>query len=206
MTETTTEPKQAIEAKTNSVAMQALTLVIKDEKTFDQSTSMLEAIKGLKKEITDFIKPIKEAANKAHKTACAQEKKLTEPLDEATDALKAARLAYAKPAPPPAPVPATPAAGGPQPDADGFFPISAPPIPRPSATQAAAAKAQMQIREYWHAEVVDFMALVKGVAAGTYPAALLQANQKELNLMATALKDTGKIDGVSFIKTEGEAF
>lgn len=206
MNGTDIEPKQAIEAKTNSVAMQALTLVIKDEKTFDQSTTMLEAIKGLKKEIVDFIKPIKEAANKAHKTACAQEKKLTEPLDEATDALKAGRLAYAKPAPPPAPVPAPPAADGPQPDAEGFMPLTAPPTPRPSATQAAAAKAQMQIREYWHAEVVDFMALVKGVAAGTYPAALLQANQKELNLMATALKNTGKIDGVSFIKTEGEAF
>lgn len=214
-TDTTVQEKQAIEKKTTDIAMQALTLVIKDQKTFDQSTALMEAIKGMKKQIVDFIKPIKEAANKTHKTACAQEKKLTEPLDEATDTLKAARLAYARPpAPPPPPAPTAQNNGatvqpGPvpaQPDGDGFFPINAPAIPAPSAVATQKAAETMTIKKYWYAEVTDLMALVKAVAEGRAAITLLAPNQKELNSLAVAFQDTTKVDGVAFKYREGESF
>ena len=192
-----------IKAKTNDIAMQALSLVIKDEASFERSTQFMEAIKGMKKEITSFITPMKAKANEMHKLVCAQEKKLVEPLDEATAVLKEGRLSYAKPAPLPPPLPAP---SGPATDAEGFLPIATPAVKNVAPEAAAAAKATMQIRTTWDAKVVDFKALVAAVAAGKYPISLLLPNGPELKLMAAALKNTGAIDGVVFESRDTETF
>lgn len=60
------------------------------------------------------------------------------------------------------------------------------------------------LREYWAAEVVDFMALVTAVAAGRAPLAALQANQTWLNGEADSYGDQLSIPGVRAVSTFGQ--
>lgn len=54
----------------------------------------------------------------------------------------------------------------------------------------------IQTREVWKAEVVDFEALVKAVAAGTVPITLLEPCQPKINAMAKMLGKELKIPGI----------
>lgn len=66
----------------------------------------------------------------------------------------------------------------------------------PAVTAAPAKIAGVSSRENWKAEVVDFMALVKAVAAGEASPELLQANTTEINKRAKALKQEFKVPGI----------
>lgn len=83
--------------------------------------------------------------------------------------------------------------------------LEAPPVvpviaPRPvfvPPPAVAAPKAQgVSFRDDWSAEVVDLLALVKAVASGHQPLALLQANVPALNQMAKALKGSMAVPGI----------
>ena len=54
----------------------------------------------------------------------------------------------------------------------------------------------MKTTEYWSAEVVSLMALVKDVAAGNLPISYLNANMVSLNQAAKAMKSDMRIAGV----------
>jgi len=57
-------------------------------------------------------------------------------------------------------------------------------------------------RSMWKAEVVDIMALVKAVAAGTQPITLIMANEPALNGLARSLKSGMNVPGVRAVETK----
>ena len=176
-------------------------------------------IVGLRKQVVEHHKPIKEAAHKAHKTAIAAEKKLLDPLQQAETCLKRsiaawdqeqqrirqeeqrrleaaqrkadeeARLALAQDA-----------------EANGATPetvdeILDTPVVTPSVVAAPTYEkgngVSTSVR--WHAEVVDIKALCLAVAQGRASANLVQPNLPALNGMARAMKQTMNVPGVKAV-------
>lgn len=72
--------------------------------------------------------------------------------------------------------------------------------PLPEATKIEG----VSLREYWHAEVDDFVALVDAVAKGRVPVSALQPNQEWLDEQADALRMELHYPGVSAHKTHGQ--
>lgn len=78
-------------------------------------------------------------------------------------------------------------------------PVVMPPVVVPQVFQPApAVAAGVSFREKWTANVIDLMALVRAVASGSAPLALLVADTSMLNKHATAYKDKSPIPGVAF--------
>lgn len=77
-------------------------------------------------------------------------------------------------------------------------PVYVPPVnvPKP-AVQASRLTAG---RSVWSAEVLDLMALVKAVAAGTAPITFIEPNMVNLNAQARASKQATKVPGVRAIE------
>jgi hypothetical protein len=75
-------------------------------------------------------------------------------------------------------------------------PIAPPPVYVPPATPKMAG---VQFRETWSAKVVDFMALVRFVAAHPEYVNLLTSNAAALNSIARTLKSAARIDGVQMV-------
>jgi len=71
----------------------------------------------------------------------------------------------------------------------------APPVVPKSIPKVAG----MSFQDYWHAEVVDLLTVVKAVAAGTVPLSALQANMTFLNSRATSDKKDFNIPGVKAV-------
>jgi len=65
-----------------------------------------------------------------------------------------------------------------------------------AAVQPQAKASGISMRETWHAEVTDKMALIKAVATGQVPHTVLDANMPVLNKMAIALKGDMNYPGV----------
>lgn len=57
------------------------------------------------------------------------------------------------------------------------------------------------IRKHWKAEVVDLLALVKGVASGAVPSTAIEANMVFLNNQARAMKELMNYPGVKAVET-----
>jgi hypothetical protein len=77
------------------------------------------------------------------------------------------------------------------------------PLPMPIYVQPIEQKEKVKglhLRTTYKAEVVDFMLLVKEVAAGRQPSSFLMANEKTLNDMASTLKQQLKIPGVIVVE------
>ena len=72
-----------LEKKALSWPEKAKAITITNQQTYEQAANFIVAIATLEKEIKDHHKPIKDAANKAHKEAVAAEKRLLDPLLEA---------------------------------------------------------------------------------------------------------------------------
>lgn len=76
--------------------------------------------------------------------------------------------------------------------------VVAPPAPVVVPHVAPATAAGVSFRERWTASVADFPALVRAVADGKAPIALLAPDMSALNRHATAYKATAPIPGVVF--------
>lgn len=93
-TEFQTEPAempaevQIVSRKSQSLTEQASTLAVIDADTQIEASEALKAIAAMRKEISDTFKPMKDAAFKAHRTICQQEKTLDDPLAQAEATLK----------------------------------------------------------------------------------------------------------------------
>ena len=72
-------------------------------------------------------------------------------------------------------------------------PIKPVPVERPAPIRS---EAKETVRQNWQAEVVDFAALVKAVAAGTVDVDVLQPNMTVLRARAKALKASMVLPGV----------
>ena len=66
----------------------------------------------------------------------------------------------------------------------------------PPVVRAAPKVAGIAIRTTWHAEVVNLLELVRAVAAGKAPLALLLPNLPAINAQARSLKGEARIAGV----------
>lgn len=81
-------------ADNRELAIRAKGYLISNDTQYAEAAEIGKEIKRRAKMVTDLFKPIKEAANKAHKAACEREKELLAPLNEAEKALKASMGAY----------------------------------------------------------------------------------------------------------------
>ena len=80
---------EQVAQKASLLARNAVTLKVTDPITQYQASQVLLAIAALRKEVADTFRPMKEAAFKAHRTVCEQEKKHDQPLADAERAVKA---------------------------------------------------------------------------------------------------------------------
>ncbi len=77
-----------------SIASVAKSFIISTSTEYEQAADLVKNIRTKAKAVTDLFKPIKEAANAAHKKAVEQEKRLLDPLKGAETALKAEMNRY----------------------------------------------------------------------------------------------------------------
>ena len=79
---------EQVAQKASLLVQNAVTLRVTDPTTQHQASQVLLAIAALRKEVADTFKPMKDAAFKAHRTVCEQEKKHDQPLADAERAVK----------------------------------------------------------------------------------------------------------------------
>jgi hypothetical protein len=79
---------QTVSRKSQDLTGRASTLAVVDPDSQTEASEALLAIAAMRKEIADTFKPMKDAAFKAHKTVCQQEKMLDDPLAQAEATLK----------------------------------------------------------------------------------------------------------------------
>lgn len=194
----------------------ATALAVTDAATCEAAAELLRDIKTLRGEIDASCGPVIAAAFAAHKAATAQRKTLEAPLLAAETTIKGRlsayvteqerierirqaeaaaaarkleedrRLAEAEAL----------AAAGEADEAEAVLdaPMPAPPPPAPLANVPRVEG--VATREVWSAQVVDLGALVKAIAAGQAPLALVLANEPALHGQARSLRGELSIPGV----------
>jgi chromosome segregation ATPase len=85
-----TELEQNIE----SLTVTANSLTISTQSDYEGAVAFVKDIKQTAKQISDYWKPLKESAQKAHKAICEREKALLSPLEEAERSVKKAMVEY----------------------------------------------------------------------------------------------------------------
>ena len=83
-----------LEQNTNSIVEQINGIVITDQETYENAVNVAKTIKEANKRVTEYWKPAKESAAKAHKDICAKEKIMLEPLKQAENILKSKMITY----------------------------------------------------------------------------------------------------------------
>lgn len=214
-------PNQEVEVRQlESTALawpdRAKAIVIVDQPSYDTATTLVIQIADLKKRIIDHHRPIKEAANAAHKVAVAAEKKLLDPLQQADFILRVgigtwereqerirqeaqrkleeaqrkadeeARIALAVEA----------ETGGAE--EETVAEILDTPVVLPAVIAAPTFQRTQGVstQQRWSAEVVDIKALCRAVADGKASTEYVQANLVALNGLARAMRQTMNIPGV----------
>lgn len=171
----------------------------------DEYKSLVAAVvevKTFKKEWDEYTEPIRKATKAAHTAACAMFSDIDKPLDTIIERLspillhwerlkEAERVAAEKKMN--------------EEIAQAADPTQPAVAPLVVALPKLTAPSGLTRRVTWSAEVVDLMELVKAVAKGKAPLAYLQADMKQLNTQATALKKEMKIPGVIAKENEGYA-
>jgi len=72
----------------STVEQRAASLVIETDEDYEGAAEFGRELKNASAQVVEFFKPIKKAANEAHKTACASEKTMLAPLTNAEALLK----------------------------------------------------------------------------------------------------------------------
>ena len=80
---------ERVAQKSSLVVQSAMNTKVVDVTTQIQASELLLAVAKMRKEVADTFGPMKEAAYRAHRTVCEQEKKHDGPLEQAEKALKA---------------------------------------------------------------------------------------------------------------------
>ena len=86
--------RDSIRTEITSIAKQVQCMVITTPDEYEQAAEMGREIKRKAKAVKELFQPIKEAANKAHKAACEQERLMLDPLNAAEKAIKSGMNAY----------------------------------------------------------------------------------------------------------------
>jgi hypothetical protein len=77
-----------LEKTVSSVQLSAEAIVITNDDEYQQAAAFGRNLKQKMADVKDFFKPIKDAANQAHKAACDRERQMLDPLTKAESTLK----------------------------------------------------------------------------------------------------------------------
>lgn len=83
-----------IQKEVSLVEVQAKEMVISTDEEYEQAAEFGKQIKEKAKVVTDFFKPMKDSAHKAHVAICDREKMMLKPLQEAEKILKKSMTTY----------------------------------------------------------------------------------------------------------------
>ena len=196
---------------------------IHDDFTFQTAGAYLIKIKGARKYIEEKFGPLVHKAHEAWKASLSLQKEADAPLNKAEAIIKPAMLRYQMEQETirrEAEAEARKAAAkieeearlaraaelekqGQNAAAEAVLekPAFVPTVVLPDTQKVAG----VSFRELWQFEVVDFMALVKAVAAGTVPTSALCPNEKVIGQMARSLKSDLQWPGVKAFATKSVA-
>ena len=77
-----------LQKQANGIELQAEMMAVSDDNTYKAAGEFGRLIKQRTSDITDFFKPLKDAAHKTHKEICDKEKSMLDPLKNAEKILK----------------------------------------------------------------------------------------------------------------------
>jgi hypothetical protein len=201
-------------------------LVVQSPEEYSATAEHLKTIKTFQRSVVDWFRPLKAKAKAAHDGLCIEERKMLQPSYEDENRIKAALVAYnnkqeqlrreetlrlqreqrereeaerlEQAAALECEAQATGEAGyqeAAQHLLDAPMAISSVEPETPATPKVEG----LSYRETYRAQVLDLMMLVKAVAAGQQPIALLLANQSALDGMARSLKTSMAIPGVRLL-------
>jgi hypothetical protein len=199
-----------LEQKALAIPDQAQAITITNNESYEAATDLLLTVKELLKEVDNTFKPIIDKAYSTHREALAQRKRHEEPLLRAEQILKPRIAAYLeeqerirkfaeKKAQDDVAIQEAEDATAMGDHAGAEAALSGQGVASVNIPSAAPKVAGIAMRDLWSAEVFDFTALIKAVAAGQVPAACLLPNQSALNQQARALKTDMNYPGVKAI-------
>ena len=206
-----------LEVKAKDYKVQASDLVVDSQVSYDSAAAVLEGAKALLKAMDESYDPVIKAAHDAHKAALKAKADQYKPVEEASQVInakmkswwraeqarvaeeqrKADELAKKK-------AEDEALANAEMLEAAGMNEAAMEAVDAPVVIERVDVKAPVKAvgARYallYSAEVVDLLALVKAVAAGTQPLAYLEANLPALNAAARTQKDAMRIDGVKVV-------
>ncbi len=214
MSEPALDLSDDVSSRMLTMTEQADALVINNESTYRAASSFLLGVKALQKEVLDFFKPLKTAAQDAHRKLCAAEKEKAEPLIDVERKVKIRMLEYETEqrrikAEQEAKLRAEARkieeearlreatrleAEGRQKEAERL--IEAPIFTPPVAVAPPTPKVQgVSFRETWSAEVDDIRALCRAIADGSAPTTYVTPNMTAINAIARAQKEGFSVPG-----------
>ena len=180
-----------VEGRALSAAEEAKGLTVTDQHSLDRAGGVLAAIKALRAEIAATFGPIIDKAHKAHKEAVAQRKKVESPLIAVEATLKRAVAAYTQEQ---ARKAAEVEQVAEEMEEAGLGDLAfREHVPKARTTGVSTS-------ERWHAEVTDFMGLIRTVATGFTPSEALLPNMPYLNKRAVAEHEKLSIPGVKAVR------
>ena len=209
--------QQEIENQALALKTEAEGFEITSQESYNLANEFGRRIKQSMKTIDDYCDPVIEAAHKAHKAACDQKKALYAPFEAAKKIIDGKQIAWYRAEQARAAEERRKAEEEARKKAEeealaraqelqdmGMNEAAEEAISQPvvieKVTVAEPVRAGGEsFRETWKAEVVDLMALVKAVAAGTQPLAYLEANMPVLNKAASMFKGSVQIPGVKIV-------
>jgi len=217
------EDTEKLEETALSWPAQASEVSIVDQESYNEAAILITRIVTTRKQVVEHHRPIKETTNKAHKEACAAEKRLLLPLSTAEliigNALlkwdreqkilrdaeqkrlqdvqrkveEEARLEVAALAE---------SEGAPEEVVEAILetPVAAPTtvMAAPTYTKAPG----LSTRMLYSAEVTNIRVLCAAVAAGTAAETLVQPNDVALNGLARCMKDSFRVPGCKLVKKD----
>ncbi len=201
-------------------------LVVRSQEHYTRVAEKLKLVKAFQRKVTDWFAPHKKRASDLHRALCDDERKLLQPALEDEQRIKRALVAYtieqdrirreeqqrlqrearereeARRLDEAVALEDEGRATG-----DVAYheaanhlidaPIASTPIE--GLTPAAPKVDGLSYRDTYRAQVFDLMTLIKAVAAGQQPMALLQVNQSALDGLARSLKTSMAIPGVQLV-------
>lgn len=213
-------PERALEQKALTLPEQVKGIAITNQPTYELAAAKLLDVAAMRREITEYHKPLKQKAHEAHKAICDAEARMLAPVAQAEQILKRGIAAYETEQRHKAEEERRRLeeeerrrreeeieAAAQQAEAEGASveevqaiieqPVVVPAVrPEPTFTPVAG----VSTRGVWKAEVVSIRELCRAVAEGRASAELVAPNMTALNGLARAMKQTFNIPGCRVVR------
>lgn len=211
--------KQEIETKAVAILTEAQAMVVIDRESYDKANAFSATATSLLWEIDGFCDPNIKRWHEGHKQAIAEKNAMTAPIEQAKRLVDGKMTAWYRAEQAKAEAARKEAEEKARKEAEEKRLAEAEMLERLGMNDAADSALSEPIivervaapivekadgvfyRDSYSAKVVDLMALVKAVAAGSQPLAYLEANMVALNSAARTQKDTMQIPGIVVEKT-----